>query len=304
MKRQLFEKFRMKDMGKASFILGIRIRRNKAKRLLAIDQTAYIKKFLQEYDMRDVHPIAIPIDGYSSLTPFDATEPRINQREYQKRIDSLMYAMIAIRLDIAYAVGKLSQYCQDPAAKHRTALDRIFRYLRETADLALLYDNSADPISYVDAFYGDDVSDRKSTYGNTLLIGNAAVIWVNKKQRTVASSIVEAEYVFMCQADKNIVWATRWINELRLGEMLNNSFIQLLGDNQGAISLIKNPEHHSRTKHIDVQYHYVREIAEDDLIEPSYVPTSDMIADILTKSIKSAIFLHLRNKLGFTKVSF
>ena len=86
--------------------------------------------------------------------------------------------------------------------------------------------------------------------------------------------------------------------------MLNNSFIQFFGDNQGAISLIKNSEHHSRIKHIDVQYHYVREIAKDDLIKSSYVLISDMIADILIKPIKSAIFLHLRNKLGLTKVSF
>ena len=86
--------------------------------------------------------------------------------------------------------------------------------------------------------------------------------------------------------------------------MLNNSFIQFLENNQGAISLIKNSEHHSRIKHIDVQYHYVREIAKDDLIKSSYVPISDIIADIFTKSIKSAIFLHFRNKLDLTKVSF
>ena len=300
-KQQLFEKFSMKDMGKASFVLGIRIRRNIAKGLLAIDQTTYIRKFLHEYGMKDTHPVSTPIDGHHALTPSDSSEPRTDQREYQKRIDSLMYAMVATRPDIAYAVGKLSQYCQDPAQRHRTALDRIFRYLRRTADLTLIYDRTARPICYADASYGDDVSDRKSTYGNALLIGNGAVTWASKKQRTVASSTTEAEYVSMCQASKNIVWATRWINELRLEEVLNNSPIQLLGDNQGALDLIKNPEHHSRTKHIDVQYHYVRQVAGDGLIKPSYVPTSDMIADILTKPTKPPIFLHLREKLGLTK---
>ena len=86
--------------------------------------------------------------------------------------------------------------------------------------------------------------------------------------------------------------------------MLNNSFIQFLENNQGAISLIKNSKHHSRIKHIDVQYHYVKEIAEDGLIKSSYVLINDMIADIFIKSIKSAIFLHLRNKLDFIKISF
>ena len=175
-KKQLFEKFRMKDMNKASFILSIKIRRNKIKKFLIIDQTAYIKKFLQKYDMKDVHSVATSINKYSSLILSDATKSRINQREYQKRIDNLMYAMIATRPDIAYAVEKLSQYCQNSTAKHCVVLDRIFRYLKKTTDLALLYNNFAGSISYADAFYENDVSDRKSTYGNTLLIKNAAVM--------------------------------------------------------------------------------------------------------------------------------
>lgn len=175
-KRQLFEKFRMKDMGKTFFILNIKIKRNKIKRFLVIDQTAYIKIFFQEYEMRDAHSITIFINEYNSLTSFDAIEPRTNQREYQKRIDNLMYAMIATRPDIAYAVGKLNQYCQDSVQRHRTTLNRIFRYLLKTIDLALLYDNSTDFICYADAFYENDVSDKKSTYENVLLIKNETVI--------------------------------------------------------------------------------------------------------------------------------
>ena len=134
-----------------------------------------------------------------------------------------MYVMIATRPDIAYAVEKLSQYCQDSFQKHRIILNWIFRYLKKTTDLMFLYDNSADPICYTDAFYENDASDRKSTYENTLFIENRTVIWVNKKQRTIASSIIEAEYVFMCQISKNIVWTTRWIKKLQLAEMLKNS---------------------------------------------------------------------------------
>ena len=137
-----------------------------------------------------------------------------------------------------------------------------------------------------------------------MLIENGAVTWASKKQRTIASSTIEAEYVSMCQASKNIVWATRWIKELQLAEVLKDSPIQLLGDNQGSLDLIKNSEHHSRTKHIDVQYHYVREVAADGLIKPSYVSISNMIADILTKPTKPPVFLHLRGKLGFIKASF
>ena len=146
-----------------------------------------------------------PIDNLQSLIFSEKDEARINQKDYQKRVKSLMYAMVTTRPDIAYAVEKLSQFCSDPVMKHRIALNRIFRYLRGTIDLVLLYDNSAAPIAYADSFYGDDSIDRKSTYENTLLIGNGAVTWVSKKNRSIAISIIEVEYVAMCQASKNVV---------------------------------------------------------------------------------------------------
>ena len=301
-KKQLFREFKMKDMGPATYILGIRIRRSANRTQLAIDQSTYIRKFLHEYGMGDATAISHPIDGYHSLTPAQPDEPRTDQREYQQRIGSMMYAMIGTRPDIAYAIGKLSQYCQDPSVRHRTAIDRVLRYLKGTVDLALLYDGTANPICYGDASYGDDATDRKSTYGHTLIMGNAAVIWASKKQRTISTSTVEAEYVSMCQASKTVVWASRWMREL-FGDFLKTP-IELLGDNQGSLDLIKNPENHSRTKHIDVQYHYIREVVQDGLMRTGYVSTKEMIADILTKPTKPAIFLMLRKKLGLTEVRF
>ena len=175
-KKQLYDKLKMKNMGLAFFILKIRIKRNADRTQLALDQSIYIRKFLHDYDMRDALSINISIDGFHALTSAKSNEPRIDQRKYQKRIDSLMYAMIETRSDIAYAIGKLSQYCQNPSMRHRTALDRVLRYLKRTVDLALLYDKTASPICYADASYGDNQIDRKSTYGHTLLIENGAVI--------------------------------------------------------------------------------------------------------------------------------
>ena len=195
----------MKNMSKAFFILNIRIRRSRDKELLAIDQFIYIEKFLRIYEMKEFHSMTTFIDDYHSLTLSEKNEARIDQKEYQKRIESLMYVMMTIRSNIAYAVGKLNQYCQNSIIRHRTILNRIFRYLRETIDLILLFDNSINSICYADVFYGDDVGDKKSTYENTLLIGNAAVTWASKKQRTIVSFITEAEYVSMCQTSKNIV---------------------------------------------------------------------------------------------------
>ena len=232
--------YKMKDLGPAQYVLGIRIRRE-GKRVF-LDQSNYIKNFLRDYQMDNANPVLTPLDGKESLTPATADEPRTNQLEYQKRIGSVMYAMVSTRPDLAFAVGKLSQYTHDPATRHRTALDRVLKYLKGTADLALVYDHNrnGDLISFADAAYGDDVNDRKSTYGHTMLLGNGAVIWASKKQRSVVTSTMEAEYSSMCQAGKDIVWVTRWMNELGFGKHMNFP-IKLNGDNQGTLDLIRNP---------------------------------------------------------------
>lgn len=124
-KAALIKEYNMKDGGKASFILGIRIRRDVEGKRLALDRSTYIRKFLRDYDMEDCRPVTTPIDGYHALTPSGPADERTNQVEYQKRIGSLMYAMVGTRPDIAFAVCKLSQYCQDPCVRHRTALDRV-----------------------------------------------------------------------------------------------------------------------------------------------------------------------------------
>lgn len=175
-----------------------------------------------------------------------------------------------------------------------------------TVDLALVFDfTNPDgyPVCYADASYDDDKTDRKSTFGHTLLIGNASVIWTSKKQRTIAISTIEAEYVAMCQASKNIVWATQWINELGFDRVCRLP-IQLFGNNQGTLDLIKNLKHHSRIKHIDVQYHYIQEAVADGHVKTAYIPSRDVIADILTKPTKPEVFTRLRAMLGLKEVNF
>ena len=121
------------------FILNIRIRRNTDKKFIVINQIIYIKKFLHEYEIKNVHSMIIFIDDFSSLISSDAIEARIDQRKYKKKIDNLMYAIIAICSDISFVIKKLHQFCQNSAIKHRNALNRIFRYLKKTTDLALLF---------------------------------------------------------------------------------------------------------------------------------------------------------------------
>ena len=127
-------------MKRIIFILNIRIKRDIDRKLIVINQIIYIKKFFHEYEIKNAHSMIIFIDDYLSLTSSDAIEARIDQRKYQKKIDNFMYAIIAIRSDIAFVIKKLNQFCQNSAIRHRNALNRVFRYLKKTTDLILLFD--------------------------------------------------------------------------------------------------------------------------------------------------------------------
>lgn len=186
--------------------------------------------------------------------------------------------MICTRPDLAYAVGKLSHHTHNPAVRHQTELDHMLRYLVGIVDLALVFDhnNNGDLVSFADAAYGNDVINQKSTYSHTFLLGNGAVIWASKKQQSVITSIMEAEYSLMCQASKNIILVTRWMNKLNFGKNMNLPIV-LHDNNQGTLDLIKNPEHYSRSKHINVQLHYLRKAINDGHATTAYVSTCKMI---------------------------
>ena len=166
----------MKNMKRIIFILNIRIKRDTDKKFIVINQIIYIKKFLHEYEIKNVHSMIISIDDYLSLISSDAIEARIDQRKYQKKINNFMYAMIAIRSDIAFVIKKLNQFCQNSTIKHRNALNRVFRYLKRSTDLTLLFNRTINSINYANAVYKNDLTDRKFIYENTLFIKNDAVI--------------------------------------------------------------------------------------------------------------------------------
>lgn len=134
----LDKEYKMKHLGSAKFILGIRIRQEENR--IILDQTNYIMNFLRDYQMNEAYPLSVPVEGYKALLPSQPNEARTNQLEYQQQIGSLMYAMVATRPDLASAVGKLSQFSHDPCVRHRVALDRVLRYLRGTLNHALVYD--------------------------------------------------------------------------------------------------------------------------------------------------------------------
>ena len=212
--------------------------------------------------------------------------------------------MLGSRPDIAYAVSKISQFSTNPNASHWTAVKRVFRYLAGTLNRGLYYGIKEDErrgAGFTDADWGAS-EDRKSISGYTFVLNGAAVSWNSKKQSTIALSSTEAEYIALTQAVTESLWLQAILDDLgarKHGSEMRNIYI----DNQGAIALALNPEYHARTKHIDIQYHFIREHVQNGSIQLTYCPTGDMTADIFTKALPQPAFTKHNLGLGLTDQS-
>jgi hypothetical protein len=170
------------------------------------------------------------------------------------------------------------------------ALKRVLRYLNGTKDHKLIYGGSNMPkelpmfTGYCDADWASNIDDRRSITGYVFMLCGGAVSWQTKKQPTVALSSVEAEYMAANQATKEATWVRSFLQELGIANITSSPTV-IFSDSQGSIALVKNPEYHSRTKHIDVQHHFVREQSALGVVVFKYVGTEDMVADVLTKSL-------------------
>ena len=209
-----------------------------------------------------------------------------------------MYAMLGTRPDIAYAVSVVSRYGSNPNEAHWKAVKRIFRYLRHTVNHQLVFRGDLKPLSgYTDADWAGDQDTRRSTSGYVFDVGSAAISWSSKRQPTVALSTCEAEYIGQTQATKEAVWLRGLLNQLNPSEQATKAVV-LYCDNQGAMALAKNPQFHARTKHIDIQHHYVREQVTAGNVALEYVPTERQVADGLTKALCKDKFDRFRDLIG------
>ena len=144
---------------------------------------------------------------------------------------------------------------------------------------------------YSDADWAGDLDDRHSTSGNLFIMAGATISWTSKKQATVALSTAEAEYIALNTATQEAIWLQRLLADL--SDIQYKPTI-IMGDNQGSIAIARNPVFHSRTKHIDIRHHFIREAIQDGVIDLRFCPTNEMIADVLTKPLSRNRFEQLR----------
>jgi hypothetical protein len=310
-KSQLSSKFDMKDLGAANFILGMEIKRDRANRKLWLNQRKYVETILQRFNMHGSKTVkvSIPIGVKLSADQCPKTqeeEEDMSHVPYASAVGSLMYAMVCTRPDIAHAVGVLSKYMSKPGKEHWTTVKRVFRYLRGTTSYGLCYqgrpglDRVVDIHGFVDADWAGDLDRRRSTSGYVFNLFGGAISWMRKRQAVVALSTTEAEYMATTHASKETVWLQRLCSGIGLVQQA----VRLDSDSQSAIFLAKNPAYHSKTKHIDVQYHFVRDMVEEKKVLLEKVDTLKNAADSLTKSVSIEKFSWCRVTMGIAALDY
>ncbi|KAG8490441.1 hypothetical protein CXB51_016092 [Gossypium anomalum] len=299
-KAQLSEEFEMKDLGPAKKILGIEILRDRKTSKLYLSQKGYIEKLLCRFNIRSAKPVSTPLAAHfrlsSTLSPQSDDEIEyMSHVPYSSAVGSLMYAMVCSRPDLSYAVSAVSRYMANPGKEHWKAVQWILRYLRGTTDVCLQFGRTEDGvIGYVDADFAGDLDRRRSLTGYVFTIGGCAISWKATLQTTVALSTTEAEYMAITEACKEAIWLKGLFSELNEDLQISTVFC----DSQSAIFLTKDQMFHERTKHIDVRYHFVRDIIARGDIVVSKISTHENPADMMTKSLPITKFEHCLDLVG------
>ncbi|KAK1694815.1 hypothetical protein QYE76_011512 [Lolium multiflorum] len=303
-KGYLNNSFSMKDLGEASYILGIKIYRDRSRRLIGLSQSTYLDKILKKFRMDEskkgfLHMLPGKVLSKTQGPATAEERERMSQIPYASAVGSIMYAMLCTRPDIAHAVSLTSRYQSDPGMEHWTAVKNILKYLKRTKDMFLCYGGDQELVvtSYTDASWNTDPDDSKSQSGYVFILNGAAVSWASSKQCTVAKSSTESEYIAASEASSEAVWMKRFIVELGVVPSALDPFV-IYCDNMGAIANAQEPRSHKRLKHIKLRYHSIREYIEDGEVKICKVHTDLNVADPLTKALPRAKHDQHQNAMG------
>ena len=293
------EKFKMEPGGLMEWYLGMRVQFHDNGDI-TMDQDQYLKEKVEEYKELLGEKIAsTPLPAnYLQLVENDDGAIVGDYFPYREMIGSLMYAMVGTRPDLAFPLQYLCQYMQKPRLIHCELLKHLFRYCsRNSYALTFKKDNELVLKGWADASYANN-HDGKSTSGYCFKIGNSIVSWSAKKQNIVALSTTESETIGLTYAAQEAIWFKVLLEELGHPQ----SAVEIFEDNQACIKLAKNPQQHSRTKHIQVRYFFIRQHLEDGTIILTYCPTADQLADVFTKILTGHVARPLLTRLGLVKL--
>ena len=295
-KRMLSNNFDMKDLGEASFVLGIEIHRNRSYRLLGLSQRTYVDRVLERFNMQLCKPGIAPVCkgdklSLSQCLQSDIEKAQMKNVPYASALGSIMYAQVCTRPDIAFATGLLGRYQSNPGHDHWVAAKKVMRYLKRTKDYMLIYKHVQDLqlVEYSDSDFAGCQDEKKSTTGYIFKLAGGAILWKSEKQKSIASSTMQAEFVACFSATTQAIWLRNLIKELTVFDFVDRP-IQLYCDNNSAVLFINNNRGLKGSKHMEVKYLTIKEKVQNDDVAVEHISTDDMIADPLTKGLRPCVF--------------
>jgi hypothetical protein len=289
---RLHSEFAMTDLDDLHFFLGIAVRRSSTG--LFLSQRQYAVDLLQRAGMSDCHPCTTPIDTQAKLSDIEG-ELVTDATDYRSLAGALQYLTLT-RPDLSYAVQQICLHMHAPRQPHLALVKRVLRYVRGTLDLGLHLSASSSTAltAYSDADWAGCPDTRRSTSGYCVYYGDSLISWSSKRQTTVSRSSAEAEYRAVAHVVAECCWLRQLLQELH--RPLSSATV-VFCDNVSAIYMSSNPVQHRRTKHIEIDIHFVREKVSLGEVRVLHVPSALQFADVMTKGLPTQLFLDFRSSL-------
>ncbi|CAM8961061.1 unnamed protein product [Rhodiola kirilowii] len=292
-KEFIHEKFQIKDLGYLKYFLGLEVARSQDG--IFLNQRKYALDILEDTNFSECKPIRTPMESKHGLS-LSSGPPLPDPSIYRRLVGRLIYLTIT-RPDLAFPVHVLSQYMQTPTEDHLRAAHRVLRYIKSAPSQGLLFSSSSsfDLAGYCDADWASCPLTRRSVSGYCMMLGSSVLSWKTKKQAVVARSSAESEYRALAGACGEVLWLVRLLGDMRVHV---SPPVPIHCDNQAAIHIARNPVFHERTKHVEIDCHFVRHHVNAGSLNPIFIGTHDQPADLFTKPLSSDRLHYLSSKLG------
>ncbi|XP_024164713.1 uncharacterized mitochondrial protein AtMg00810-like [Rosa chinensis] len=292
LKQFLHRNFRIKDLGDLKYFLGIEV--SASKNGIFISQRKYALEIIKDAGLMGAAPVDTPMERGLKLS--DMSDLLKDPARYRRLVGRLIYLTVS-RPDITYSVHVLSRFMHQPRKLHMEAALRVVRYLKGAPGQGLFFSSQSDLRlrAYCDSDWAGCPITRRSTTGYCVFLGSSLVSWRSKRQKTVSLSSAEAEYRAMTGACCELTWLRYLLRDLGI---LHQEPALLFCDNKAALHIAANPVFHERTRHIEMDCHYIRDKIQDGSVVTKFVISAHQLADVLTKALGKEIFLPMIRKLG------
>ena len=285
------KEFEMSMVGELTFFLGLQVKQKKED--IFVSQEKYARNIVKKFGL-DSKKHASTLMSSSTKLNVDSSRV-VSPTLYKSIIGSLLY-LTASRPDIAFSVGVCARYQGALKESHLTAVKRILRYINGTPDYGLWYskDSNACLAGYSDADCAGSVNDRKSTSGGCFYLGKNLVSWMSKKQNSVSLSTAEVGYIAAGSCCTQLLWMKKLLHDYGIPQ----DTMCIFCDNTSAINLSKNPVQHSKSKYIEIRYHFIRDFVEERVVCLEFIHIDNQKANIFTKPLDGPRFKSLRKTIG------